>query len=739
MKSYAILISACVLVSAFCTPVQAQETLIPESKQNLWEQFKSSEGESWEIRWRKDSPVPRSVTGGISKAYEGTPEAIARQFLMDYSDLFSMKSGLSNLEYEETITSTGTHTVVLKQYHNGVLVEGGEYRVHIQENGSVDMVNGHYYPNIFISLEPSIMGEAAISVGKSDSKLPGADESMTKAELVIYPLNDSTFTLAYKTQLYSNEPLASWLYYVDAHTGEILKKGNRLSHFTKETSPMVTGSGSVYASHPGSSSLTTKSLYRLAGNNKLDGTYVKVLKYPGNSGVTGTSNNFIYSAGDPGIDETMSYYHVDDFRHNYINTIDNNFSLSKLEVLVNAQTVPALGICNGVYNTVNHEILLSDGNGTGCFNASLEDKVIQHEYTHAVTHQLNSGITSINNNNEEGAINEGLADYFPGSYKNRPRIADYMAPDDGIGKDLERDMNTPEISSYAGYENERDLVPVGQVNINKGGEFFSSILWDIRNSPGISNSIIDKIIFEAIKSVNSNPDFTDFRDVMKTKALTIGGTPYVKAIHNRFADKGMGTPFPLTVTISGPIEMDSGTSETWTVSSDGISPFSYVWRIIPLGQGGTGTIVGYGSSYSGTQTDSFDLLVSIGDSQNYSGTDRHFVTVNGGGCQPGFPCKAIPQKELPAEFGLSNNYPNPFNPSTQIKFALPEAADVTINIYNLMGQRVAMIINERMKAGFQNATFEASNLASGIYIARLTAVGLSGEQFTGEIKMQLIK
>lgn len=738
MKNYAILISACVMVSTLCTTVQAQETLIPESKQSFWEQFKSSEGESWEIRWRKDSPVPRSVTGGVSKAYEGTPETIARQFLMDYSDLFSMKNGLSNFYHEETITSIGTHTVVLKQYHNGVPVEGGEYRVHIQENGSVDMVNGHYYPNISISTESSISSDAAISVGKSDLMLSGADENMTKAELVIYPQNDSTFTLTYKTQLYSNEPLASWLYYVDAHTGEILKKGNRLSHFTKEASPMVTGSGSVYASHPGSSSLTTKSLYRLAGNNKLDGTYVKVLKYPGNSGVTGTNNNFIYSAGDPGIDETMSYYHVDDFRHNYINTIDNNFSLSKLEVLVNAQAVSALGICNGIYNTVNHEILLSDGNGTDCFNTSLEDKVIQHEYTHAVVYDLNSGITSINNNNEEGAISEGLGDYFPGSYKGTAVIGDYVFPyNTNPTYDLDRSMVSPEFDHYSNLPRSGGVVNLGA---HRGGEFFSSILWDIRNSPGISNSIIDKIIFEAIKSVNSDPDFTDFRDVMKTKALTIGGTTYVKAIHNRFADKGMGTPFPLTVTISGPIEMDSGTSETWTVSSsDGIPPFSYVWRILPLGQGGMGTIVGYGASYSGTQTDSFDLLVSIGDSQNYSGTDRHFVTVNGGGCQPGFPCKAIPQKELPTEFGLFNNYPNPFNPSTQIKFALPEAADVTINIYNIMGQRVATIINERMEAGFQNATFEASNLASGIYIARLTAVGLSGVQFASEIKMQLIK
>jgi subtilisin family serine protease len=94
---------------------------------------------------------------------------------------------------------------------------------------------------------------------------------------------------------------------------------------------------------------------------------------------------------------------------------------------------------------------------------------------------------------------------------------------------------------------------------------------------------------------------------------------------------------------------------------------------------------------------------------------------------------------LPKAFSISNNYPNPFNPSTQIKFELPEMAEISIKVYNIVGQEVATLVNQEMQAGFHATNFKADHLSSGVYIARLTAIGSSGEQFISEIKMQLIK
>jgi len=75
--------------------------------------------------------------------------------------------------------------------------------------------------------------------------------------------------------------------------------------------------------------------------------------------------------------------------------------------------------------------------------------------------------------------------------------------------------------------------------------------------------------------------------------------------------------------------------------------------------------------------------------------------------------------ELPKELKLEQNYPNPFNPSTSIEFSLPESANVSLIIYNSLGQRVANLVDSRLSAGLHSLTWDASNAASGMYIYQL--------------------
>ncbi len=76
---------------------------------------------------------------------------------------------------------------------------------------------------------------------------------------------------------------------------------------------------------------------------------------------------------------------------------------------------------------------------------------------------------------------------------------------------------------------------------------------------------------------------------------------------------------------------------------------------------------------------------------------------------------------LPAEFVLEQNYPNPFNPSTVIAFALPEAGLVELRVADMLGRRVATMVRGRMAAGHHQVQFDASRLASGVYIYQLVA------------------
>ncbi|GEM_PF-6802961 len=92
------------------------------------------------------------------------------------------------------------------------------------------------------------------------------------------------------------------------------------------------------------------------------------------------------------------------------------------------------------------------------------------------------------------------------------------------------------------------------------------------------------------------------------------------------------------------------------------------------------------------------------------------------------------EKSIPTKFQLSENYPNPFNPSTTIKYALPKAAEVQLTVYNLLGRQVRTLVNGSQKAGYHRVQFDAASLTSGIYFYRIEAGSFSKTR-----KMLLVK
>lgn len=89
---------------------------------------------------------------------------------------------------------------------------------------------------------------------------------------------------------------------------------------------------------------------------------------------------------------------------------------------------------------------------------------------------------------------------------------------------------------------------------------------------------------------------------------------------------------------------------------------------------------------------------------------------------------------IPKEFSLAQNYPNPFNPSTKITFNIKENTNVELSVYNMLGEKVAVLANGHMNAGNYSVTFDASDLTSGVYFYKLTA-----GSFTSVKKMILMK
>jgi hypothetical protein len=79
----------------------------------------------------------------------------------------------------------------------------------------------------------------------------------------------------------------------------------------------------------------------------------------------------------------------------------------------------------------------------------------------------------------------------------------------------------------------------------------------------------------------------------------------------------------------------------------------------------------------------------------------------------------------PRTYALEQNYPNPFNPSTTIQYQLPEEVKVRLEVYDLLGRKVTTLLDNRIPAGYHEVSFDASSLASGLYIYRLVAGSFS--------------
>lgn len=103
---------------------------------------------------------------------------------------------------------------------------------------------------------------------------------------------------------------------------------------------------------------------------------------------------------------------------------------------------------------------------------------------------------------------------------------------------------------------------------------------------------------------------------------------------------------------------------------------------------------------------------------------------------------AVPtQTSLPVAFTLAQNYPNPFNPTTTITFALPTESRVSLSIFNILGEKVVTILDETHSAGTHTIGFDASGLASGVYLYRMHAspTGARHEEWTSARKMVIMR
>lgn len=136
------------------------------------------------------------------------------------------------------------------------------------------------------------------------------------------------------------------------------------------------------------------------------------------------------------------------------------------------------------------------------------------------------------------------------------------------------------------------------------------------------------------------------------------------------------------------------------------------------------TITTPSEDWTGSETITF--IATDQTSGSLSGSDNATFTVNALGVND--------WNKIPGSYRLLNNYPNPFNPTSNVEFHLKAAGEVQLKVYNILGEEVATLVNTEMPAGVHQVTFNATNLPSGIYFYKLLV-----NDFTASKKMLLLK
>ena len=134
-----------------------------------------------------------------------------------------------------------------------------------------------------------------------------------------------------------------------------------------------------------------------------------------------------------------------------------------------------------------------------------------------------------------------------------------------------------------------------------------------------------------------------------------------------------------------------------------------------------------------TGTATFKVIAPITQTGTTAVTDAtaYYVSSNcsGNNHRPGeeTPASPVTKITIPEGFMIEQNYPNPFSAVTNIRYAIPVEAKVSLGVYNQLGQRVAQLTEGKMSAGYHQARFDATKLAGGIYLYRLLAVDADGK------------
>jgi hypothetical protein len=465
-----------------------------------------------DVRWDEREGRPRKVRGEFALPLADTTEDAIKRFLHENADELHFWVGDENLKVTQDVQTASRRVVRYQQLHDGIPVFGTTVVVRLDKSNRIKQMDLRHIPRVRVAAPTADQKLTAAKAKKAalgslrDHRLR---QKMDKPEQVYYPTSDG-LRLAYLFMIPTKEPLHDWRIIVDAFSGEVLKKDDRIVHMPDgqglvfDPNPVVTSGNNTLRNvgatvagcgFAGTNTATidaervTRTLRDITlsgGTHKLEGPFVKLRNF-GDPDIAppeeANANDFDYSSGDDDFEAVMVYYHVDTVQRYISDPWPAGLGITTAHnAQIEADAHDSLLLWWGTYNgawfsPIDGGIHFgnSDEDGAiGCKPDRGEDAdAIIHEYGHAIQNDQVPGWGDPNpttGRNETGAMGEGFGDIL---------ACVFFAPDHQFQQEVFEDWCFADEGGMRSCDGTK-VYPTDWVDrVHSDGEIWSAALWNI--------------------------------------------------------------------------------------------------------------------------------------------------------------------------------------------------------------------------------------------------------------------
>lgn len=454
--------------------------------------------------------TPKEVWNFRTRARAGSPQQIARDFIVANAALFGLQAGVSELVLQRIIRSLGAVHVIFKQVHAGFRVHRGYLTVHMDRSGRAYLAKNRSVPPRLLParFESSVNRDEAIRRARRSLPQRDRESEARETERLWFPRED-TLVPAWKVRLTRAAPREEWIVYLSASNGSLLNKYDNLAQASR-------GRGLVFEPNPvtalGDHALLLDAkrkprrpppvayrevvLQGLDGGGTLSGENVTTSPTRARR-VRNAKLEFMLASHEPGFEEVMVYHHVDSALRYLVELgYAGPRAIFRAPVKANVNGTRA---DNSWYSPVDRMLTF----GTGDIDDAEDAETILHELGHAIQDAI---CPDFGQSEESSAMGEGFGDYFAASFfaERKPmRYRDCVMSWDGLLSGLSSGAKPPALRRMDSPHTYKRFRRGGDEHVN--GQIWSATLWEIRGLLGRQTA--DRIILESHFQLDG---FTDF-------------------------------------------------------------------------------------------------------------------------------------------------------------------------------------------------------------------------------------